>query len=94
MVSYTIIIRVFFHLGKHQTEDFFFSLEAIKGELQLHSGDFCMNRELLRGLLKTKTIMHHCRAEQAPSPASFREFCLSCEDGDLSKTVITDAMKH
>lgn len=54
--------------AKKKKKAFFFSLEAFKGELQLHSGDFCMNRELFRGLFKTKTIMHHCRAEQAISP--------------------------
>jgi len=93
VVSYAIF-RVFFHLGRQQTKEFFLSLEAIKGELQLHSGDFCMNRELFRGLFKMKTIMHHCRAEQAVSPGRFREFCLNCEGGDLSKTVIIDTMKQ
>ena len=71
-----------------------FSLKAFRGEFQLYSGDFCMNRELSRDLFEIKTIMHHCRAEQAVSPKRFREFCLNSDYCDLSKTIIIDTMKH
>lgn len=37
--------------------------------------------------------MRQNRAKQNVNPRGFRELCLTCDNGDLSKTVITDLMK-
>lgn len=49
-----------------------------------------MNRELSRGLFKTKTNYASVQGRASCKPKGFREFCLTCDDGDLSKTVIID----